>query len=66
MPADFPARFDGWCVSCDEPFRAGEIIRASVEGGYEHRSCQFHETRVDAPVCETCFLEKPCPCEDDQ
>ena len=34
----FPARWDGRCTACEEPFRAGASVRKVVRG-YAHELC---------------------------
>jgi hypothetical protein len=74
------AKYDGKCPACGTAIIAGteiephdvdevhlwgtdEVLRRDVLS-WQHVSCPtFLEP---GEVCSTCFLEKPCPCEDDQ
>lgn len=69
----FTARYRGRCVDCGEAIHEGDTIAMSEDGPL----CQLcHDTdpgyrpwyrtrRDDNPVvCDTCWLTKPCDCED--
>ena len=64
----FRARYFSRCGSCQERIVPDDVVR------YEkhvlvHDDCgdtQAHEPeRPAAPVCSTCWLTKPCECDDD-
>ena len=57
----FVARYGGTCQECGEPIVAGELIRHSLGFGYEHERCP--EPSPGPPVCERCWLTKPCECD---
>lgn len=71
------ARFDGKCGACGMTIIAGERIvpeTDAVRDGlgnvitevtrwWEHEVCP---TPRGSTTCPRCFLERPCPCEDDQ
>lgn len=69
----FQAKFEGRCEDCREPIARGEWIVSKGEGrGYAHEVCPETPelSRLDlAPtdvLCTSCWLVKPCPCDDGQ
>jgi hypothetical protein len=68
----FPAKYRGKCTSCLEPIEVGQDVHFVGGDGYgrggqlQHVECEealvVPEHR--APVCEHCWLEKPCECDD--
>jgi len=63
----FEAKFGGKCTGCGTRIIPGEQV-VYVEDELVHLECEPWALRksVPADVCTTCWLEKPCPCEDDQ
>ena len=63
------ARYDsGSCQECDRPIRKGEDIDRDDEGVWVHSGCRrLDETEPERyrprPICDSCWLEKPCGCE---
>ena len=62
MTRPFEARYPGVCSDCEEPIRPGEQIVSLGDGEYEHVTCRPPDR--PAAVCTTCWLTKPCDCED--
>jgi hypothetical protein len=66
----FPARFASRCGACGEDIEIGDQIKKADDDydslAYIHADCQPSTPIKQAEVCTNCFLEKPCPCEDDQ
>jgi hypothetical protein len=61
----FEAKYASTCASCDERIRPGELV-AYIQGpDHElvHDECHA-KPRKPAEVCTTCWLEKPCGCDD--
>jgi hypothetical protein len=66
----FGARYHGSCAACGDDIHPGDMVRY-VDDGLIHAGCADASLRVrprakKAEVCGTCFMEKPCPCEDGQ
>jgi hypothetical protein len=63
----FVARYGGRCGGCSERIKPGEQV-VYVDDELAHVDCeQWAIENADQPeVCTTCWLEKPCPCEDGQ
>jgi hypothetical protein len=63
----FDARYPGVCASCGERIKVGDLIR-STDDGYVHEDCDdpmYLPVTRKVEVCTTCWLEKPCECDDD-
>lgn len=60
----FPATFPGTCGDCGERIHEGDEIVLVENRGYVHDRCP-DPTERRAPVCERCFTEKPCGCDDE-
>jgi hypothetical protein len=63
------ARFDGGL--CEAEIRTGELIRAKHLDGktmWFHDECPAGkwDSRPGVEVCTECWLEKPCPCDDEK
>lgn len=65
----FVARFEGTCTSCFDPIEGGDRV-LYVDDDLVHEACEGRamSTPVErvAVVCTSCFIEKPCGCEDGQ
>lgn len=62
----FEARYHASCAAgCDEAIRPGQTVRY-VDYRLVHDDCTTHEPPPERPavVCESCWLTKPCDCED--
>lgn len=60
----FPAEYPGRCDYCDERIHVGEMIHRTADRYYRHDICpDLIEKR--APICDRCFIEKPCACDDE-
>lgn len=62
----FEARYRSRCgADCLEPIQPGDEI-VMLDGSPVHADCSRDNGAVERlrPVCETCWLEKPCGCED--
>jgi hypothetical protein len=63
----FPAQHRGHCLRCEEWFPEGTLIKASPvkSEGWVHETCPS-PLAIDRPVvvCTTCFLIKPCECDE--
>jgi hypothetical protein len=54
------------CRECGGAIEPGETIRRDEYGfGWEHVDCEIPERTRPAQVCPTCFLVRPCPCDDE-
>lgn len=60
----FAARYEGACGAGDR-IRPGEMIE-SYGGEFWHSACADvdREPMPRRPVCQGCFIEKPCECDD--
>lgn len=63
------ARFYGTCGECDGTIKPGDLIITDPLDGasatWIHERCpESLEHRRE--VCPTCFIEKPCACDDDE
>ena len=66
MNATFMALYGGVCDSCTEQIRPGDQC-TDTEDVIVHADCEEAIDRERATVtCTSCWLQKPCPCEDDQ
>lgn len=61
----FEAKYRGECAGCGHPIEVGQMI-FEYRGEYAHVECDVAAAyrRRPADVCQECFLEKPCGCED--
>jgi hypothetical protein len=68
----FRAKYNGWCVECEEPIRAGDEIQYDAADQVVHVSCAASD-RTDVqgnprPVCPRCFQMKSvsgaCGCDE--
>ncbi len=65
----FEAKYHGRCAECEDEIEPGDRVRY-VDGGLVHVGCLDPALRVrrrqtKAEVCTTCWLERPCPCDDE-
>ena len=62
----FEAKYLGKCPHCGDRINPGDEVEYAGDD-LIHTDCDEAETveRVTA-TCTSCFLQKPCPCEDDQ
>lgn len=58
------AQFSGRCVACDERIHEGDEITRSPDGMWVHAACPEVVEEKPRPVCDQCWLTKPCGCED--
>jgi hypothetical protein len=58
----FDARYRGHCNTCDEPIEVGDQLRYE-DDEVVHGTCK-ETVRALREVCSTCWLEKPCGCDD--
>mgnify|MGYP002787308297 CR=1 FL=1 len=65
----FRAMYRGVCGSCGEAIAPGDEC-AYDEGSVVHEDCvgapRVRVTVKQAETCTDCWLEKPCPCDDDR
>ena len=54
----FPARFRTVCAECCEWIATGETI-VMTEDGAIHRNCADEAPRIEAKVCDVCWLTHP-------
>lgn len=61
----FEAKYNGWCSDCDDRIHVGDQV-AYDEDKLIHLECDTSNApgRI-ADACGTCWLTKPCECEDD-
>jgi hypothetical protein len=57
----FEARYDGTCPACEGHISPGDDVRY-VDGEVEHAA--HPETQRPVTICQTCFLAKPCECDE--
>lgn len=69
----FPAKYRGKCTSCLEPIEVGQDVHfvGDSYGGasreLQHVDCEealVIPERSSAEVCTSCWIEKPCECDD--
>lgn len=62
----FTARYAGKCSECGESFPPGTKVETNPErpASYRHEVCP--PDRPAGEVCSSCFLVKPCPCDDER
>lgn len=66
----FRAQFNGKCAAqCGERIHEGDEIEKDDAGAYRHVKCLPKPSKLDLGpkevVCGTCWLVKPCRCDDD-
>lgn len=65
----FEAKYHGRCADCGEHIAPGDRVRYD-DDRLVHDNCEASATpdptvlRPDEIVCESCWLVKPCGCED--
>lgn len=69
----FTARFWGTCPHCLEAIKPGDAVHYEPDPmGFMdgdrvvHDDCNDTQMEDEAEVCTRCFLERPCPCDDEQ
>ena len=78
----FRAKYSGWCGECGEAIHVGDEVEWAggavvhvdcdelgepVAGGtVRGRVGVGSPLTLRAEVCTTCWLERPCPCDDDR
>lgn len=63
VTASFIAKYDnGECPVCFRTMEAGERLRYNPEGELVHH--QHDRQEVTPAVCDTCWLTKPCECDE--
>jgi hypothetical protein len=67
----FRAQYGGTCESCWERIKPGQLVRYTSDGQLVHADCA--DETVDHPVkrptvevCQSCWMQRPCPCDDGQ
>lgn len=63
----FRAMYPGTCPGCGNHFAAGDFIESRYDLiGHYHPTCPDSPAmlRPGDVVCTTCFLVKPCECDD--
>lgn len=65
MSRTFVARYPGRCDGCGERIHAGDEVKYDDQDVI-HADCD-ESTTVERPavICPSCWLSKPCGCEDD-
>ena len=66
---EFAAKYETTCDECDGRIHEGDVItRTETDGGWRHVQCPRSSSPLDLgpseEVCTSCWLVKPCPCED--
>lgn len=60
-----PAAYPGRCEACTEPIHVGQSIERDDESGeWVHADCPPAPTPRPRPICDRCWLEMPCGCEE--
>ena len=63
------ARFYSTCARCEKPISIGDaIVPDPLDGAsatWVHERCPVRDLEHKNPVCTDCWLEKPCPCDDE-
>jgi hypothetical protein len=59
------AKYAGRCYGCPDPIEVGDEITIDAElGQFVHVECKSVPPRPEV-VCTTCFMVKPCECDDE-
>lgn len=66
----FRAMYRGVCAACGDDIAAGDEV-GYRDGALVHDDCddvpvRGRAVRPPAPVCTSCWLERPCPCDDER
>jgi hypothetical protein len=61
----FKAKYAGRCAAVGDTILPGDLV-VYVDDDLVHLDCEEQglTERPSAVVCTTCWIEKPCPCED--
>jgi hypothetical protein len=59
----FKAKYRGICADCGSTIHEGDEITYDEHDEVVHVRC-IEEPEPVREVCQSCWLEKPCPCED--
>lgn len=63
--SEFEAKYGGTCCTCDERIHVGDIVTYALDDVLVHTGCEKSARPVrKQDVCGTCWLVKPCGCED--
>lgn len=66
----FEAKYPGVCSACEERINVGDEVAWAYGEDNEHvvihDECHALPERKAAVVCTTCFIEKPCTCDDEE
>lgn len=52
------------CLACDEPINFGDRITRDDSGEWVHDTCPTLLPERPRPICDRCWLEQPCGCEE--
>ena len=65
--APFLARYGGRCLVCDGQISPGDMVVYDDDDALVHQGCENYRPPRErqAPVCSTCWLTKPCGCDDE-
>jgi hypothetical protein len=61
----FEAKYHGRCAACEERIIPGDHVRYSDGDEIIHNRCEESaQNERPVEVCGTCWLTKPCDCEE--
>ena len=58
------AEYASACEVCDGPIAPGDPIMPDGDGGWMHYTGGCQTPPRPRPICDQCWLEKPCGCEE--
>lgn len=61
----FAARYRGYCQLCGYPIEVGQQIDIDPDLGSVH-AAECPTDKKPPEVCGQCFIQKPCPCADEE
>lgn len=67
MSRHFPARYPGKCPACGDAIDTGDLLTYDEDDVVVHSECASRapeQTRRPVVICPSCYLAKPCGCED--
>jgi hypothetical protein len=62
----FTATYGGPCGDCDERVKPGHQATYNEDDTLVHADCADAKPEPVAETCTSCFIQKPCPCQDGQ
>jgi hypothetical protein len=62
----FTATYGGTCGDCGLRIKPGDDATYNSDDTLVHDSCDNSKPEPVVDTCTSCFIQKPCPCQDGQ